>query len=393
MEENQGFIDQNKFIAPNIPGTGAPAAFQQNTSEINIDHLNAMINNPNEHADVVANAKALKERLFPDVNIDTNEEEVMEEPKPKSKPRKKKKTTKKAVKKVVENLPTVGKIKTSRNVDGAEFDDFLNHLSSELYTDEVTLLDGETVVQLKSMTVEEYKFLTKQLELFESRNSMLDKSLDSYEYDVQQLEFALTSSLDVILKRCITNQYPVENLTLYDWVYLLVYLRLISRGEEAKFKITSRTKDKSTPKVSYIDINISEMLDWIKDRREQFMKNPMSYINVDDTLGLYLMIPTRGDMIYIQNYCKSDPEASANILTLAMCVKAYVRDGVANIMSADQRVKLLSCLSYDHLQEITSAYKENSEVFFEVVNDYVRTYNKDAEGFNLSDFILFFYDF
>jgi len=380
MKENQGFIDENMFFAKNIPGQGMPTAMNSSTGQLTPEQLDSIINNTNEHPEVRKQAVSMKANLFPEPEI------VVEAPKPKV-------TKKKKVTKVVKKeTPNINNIIEQKQINDIEFGQFLQTFSTDIYADEIRLISNEdNVVNLRSLTVEEYKFLSKQLELFESRNSILDKTAPDYLYHVRMLEFSLTNALDVVLRKCITNDYPIENLTIYDWIYLLVYMRLISRGEEASFKITSGDGENTTKE--YIDINISEMLDSIRKRRKEFIMNPMEYVEIEDGLGLYLMIPTRGDVLFTQDEQTRNPEASANFISLAMCVKAYVKDGVANIMSPHQRVQLLNSLSYEHLQKITEAYKKNSDSFFNVINEFIRMENPSAEGFTISDFILFFYDF
>jgi hypothetical protein len=408
---NQGFIDDNMFFGK-VPGTGQPAAMNQTNREIDPAYLDAMINNPNEHPEIRKNAMEMKKRLFPDmVDIPKQENEPVQEtppePKPESKPKKKvSKKKKSAAKKVQKEDPPSNPITETKQVNAVEFGQFLSNFSSQVYSDEVHLLSSdEHVIQLKSMTVEEYKYLSKQLEIFEGRSRDLDKDDEDYLHKAQELEFALTNALDVVLRRCIVNNFPIENLTIYDWVYLLVYTRLMSRGEEANFKVTiedpepkpkkkvSKKKKGDEKKVEYIDINLSELLDHLRANRNLFIQNPIGYVDVDENVGLYLMMPTRGDMLYVQQECLRNPNASLSILSIAMCVKAYVQDGVANIMSPDQRIQLVNSLSYDHLRQISKAYDENQKAFFGTINEWVKTYNESAGGFEISDFILFFYDF
>lgn len=393
--DNKGFIDDKMFFGK-IPGTGQPAAMNQTTREINPAYLDSMINNPNEHPEVRKNAFEMKRRLFPElvevpveVEEDVPEVEEKPKPKPKKKSKSKKKTVKKDPPKKVENPIT-----ESKHIPPVEFAQFLQQFSSEIYSDEVHLLSSsEHVVQLRSMTVEEYKYLSKQLEVFDSRIEDLDKSDVEYRQQVKDLEFSLTNALDVVLRRCIVNDFAVENLSVYDWIYLLVYIRLLSRGEEANFRITVKDMKTKESKTEYIDINLSELLDCIKNNSETFSQNPIDCIDVGEGVSLYLMTPTRGDMLYVQQQCLRNPEASMSIMSIAMCVKAFVKDGVANIMSPDQRVQLVNSLSYDHLREITEAYEENRRGFFDVINGWIREHNEGAEDFEVSDFILFFYDF
>jgi len=397
MEDNKGFIDENMFLknipcqgmpGPGLPGQGQPAAFVSNNNNLTLEHLNSIINNSNEHPQIRKSAEETKMKLFGksenestqiSKEIVKNIEENIIEDKPISKP--------------IENVPimkksTNKKIEKTQHIDDQSFNNFIQNFSAEIYSDEVALLSYDNhITQLRSMTVEEYKFLSKQLEIFESRNEILDKNAIDYTYQSRLLEFSLTNALDVILKRCITNNYEIENLTIHDWVYLLVYLRLLSRGEEAKFKINV---DKT---LSYIDINISDMLDEIKSHKDEFCKNPMDYLSIDDDLDIYLMVPTRGDILYIQEECSKDPDASFKMLSLAMCIKAFVKDGVANVMTPSQRIQFFNSLSYDQLRNIKKSYEKNNKAFFNIINMFIHKYNANAQGLNISDFILFFYDF
>ncbi len=407
MSNQQDFIDKT-ILAGNTPGSGQPAAIQSGISgmnEISVEYLNAMINNPKEHPQLREQAQAMKAKLFPESipNDDaTNLKTVIETPKPvkevkvKKKPKIKTKKSKPREKKP-QLIPISTESSTPQDIPSQmaspeDFASVMQNFKQDLYSDSVYVPSmPEQGIKLKSLTVEEYKFLTKQLEMFESNVSILNDDVDIMDRKrkIHIAQLSLNSALDVLLKRCVSNDFNVDVLTIYDWVFLLLQLRLVSRGEEGKFKLTS--KDNTS---QYIEFNISDLLEYVFDHKEEYTQNIIDYVEIPNKdISLCLMPINRGEYAYIQKRYINDPEASISTMSAALSCKAYVKDGKANVMSLEQRIELVNTLSYDTINEVLDKYDQNNERFFALINEFIKDCNEDAEDIDISDFILFFYDF
>lgn len=392
----QEFIDQNIFNGPsgiNIPDAGQPNAMNTGNAVATPEYLDAIINNPNENPSIRENASITKQRLFPELTTKAVPIVIDDTPSEELHP-----VLDQATINPVSKKQMTDQLKT-KHVTPEDFDSFLNQFTSRIYTDEVKLLSSEeNIVQLRSMTVEEYKFLTKQYEISIDKKINIKVDDPNYTALVNDIEFSIVNGIDTVLRNCITSNHSVEDLIIYDWIYLLLYTRLMSRGEESRFKIdkvvdTIVDGKKTTKEVSeYIDVNLDELLKRMYERRNEFIKNPVKIIDIGNGISLYIMTPTRSDMIYVQQMCLRNPETSYDIAQAAVSVKAYIKDGVANIMTPDQRVKIMDTLLYDDLNEILSVCKENQNAFFDIINEFIRETNGGAKGLVISDFILFFYD-
>jgi len=401
MEIDQSFIDSNiQFGA--APGSGMPAAFNQNNATVTPEYLDQIIQNEAEHPEIRANAQKTKKQLFPHLCVPAEVvEEVIEQPQPAAVVTPPKKQPKKVAKKKV---PTVAPVNIeiaeppqdipSKQITKNEFSSFLKDFKTDLYTDAIEIPSNpEVLVKLKAMTVEEYKFLTKQLDMFENKIQSIQNEEDTLDQKrrIQLAEIGLNSALDVLLTRCIANQVKVEMLTIYDWVYLLLYLRLVSRGEECKFKIR-KGKGKDVTE-EYIEFDLSELLDYLIANRERYCSNIIANVPVNEAVSLCVMPITRGDYAYMQKEFAKDANSTLSILAGALSCKAFIRGGVANIMSLPQRVELANNLHYDVINEVMDSYDNNNARFFEVINEFIKSKNEHAEEIDISDFILFFYDF
>jgi len=404
MDINESFIDQNMSFGK-APGSGMPDSvnsFSQGQSTVTPAYLDQLINNESEHPEIRANAAKMKKQLFPHLFVEEEEDIVEEQPVVVKKP---KVVKKKVVKKITPSPKINIEIEEpeqdipSKQITKNEFSDFLKEFKTELYTDSIELpSDPENLVKLKAMTVEEYKFLTKQLEIFESKVQSiqsLDDNLDKKKR-IQLAEITLNIALDVLLSRCIVSKINVESLTIYDWVYLLLYLRLVSRGEDCKFKIRKTDADEDGNEVvtdDYIEFDLSELLDYLISNRNRYSKKIIKTIDINDAISLCVMPITRGDYAFMQKEYSKDTNSTLSILGGAVSCKAFIKNSVAHIMSLPQRIELTNTLHYDVIQEVMDCYDYNNDRFFEVINEFIKSKNANAEEVEISDFILFFYDF
>lgn len=385
--------DAVKFSAPN---TGLPSGLGQTpTQQLDSDQLDAMINNPNEHPEIRKQAMEMKmkyfsekqERVVDEIEKPEPEEIVVEEkPKKKSKtrkPRQKKKPTK--LKEVQsESNFDFSKMKTSL-VDNSSFSKLINNVSGELYVQEVSLLSHpEISLKLRSMTVAEYKFLATQMEMFYS--SLDDKKASSSN------KRSLSESLDVILSRCITDPINVDDLSLFDWFYLLMYLRCISRGETSSFVTRRKKADKEKENKETIEVNLYELLDFLNDNKESFVRVPVHTEELNDVV-LVLMPLTRGDVKFAERYTNvDDNEMGSGLANVAMSINGFVEDGEYKILEREQRIQLFNNLNYDVMSNLIRGYKAVDVLFNETINQYFEETHPEHEALRVSDFILSFYD-
>jgi len=390
-----------------VPSAGMPSGMNQNVGQLTPELLDKIIHNPNEHPEIRAGAKATKEKLFgyreeePEVEELAVPKKIIPEERglqPATNPPKmpKVKPAKKSIPKV-EKTPIVKQTPSvvppslqSINASDKSVMDFIGGMKKSLYNDEVELLTESTKIQLRSMSVEEYKFMTKHLEMFESDMKRIEETTDDSRLK-EHRELVLTNALDVSLQRCITNNYPVEELTLFDWLYLLLMLRCVSRPSDSTFIVTYGQGKEAVKK--RVTLDAMKLIERIREGKDRFIKNPLGYVELEDGTGLYLMIPTRGDMKYIESEMLRDPEATASILTSACTVKAFVQDDKAHMMNPEQRIKLFNTLEYDTVRDIRKAYGESYSSFFDVVNEFFEEAFGEIEAIEFSDFILYLYDF
>lgn len=399
---------------PRMPTGSTPSAMNQSIQQLTPELLDQIINNSAEHPEVRANAKATKDRLFGEAQKELAVPKIVPKPikddkglqpsenpppipkiKPSKKSTKKKTTVKKTPKIEKKPVPKIKKpitppILESINASDESVMDFIGGMQKSLYTEEVELLTEPTKIQLKSMSVEEYKFMTKQLEMFKGDMDKLEESGAEARLK-EHRELVLTNALDTLLQRCIVNDYSVEELTMFDWLYLLLVLRCVSRPSDSTFIVTEGSGKKKVER--RVSLDIMELLEKLKEDSEKFVKNPLGYIELENDNGLYLMIPTRGDMGFIEKEMMKDSESSLSILTIACSVKAFVSNGKAHIMSPEQRIQLFNKLEYEVVGEIRKAYNESYQNFFSVINEYMVGVFGDIEAIEMSDFILYFYDF
>jgi len=390
------FLDDNLAPIgdmPVEPTAGMPSGMSNGIKELTPEMLDAIINDESQHPELRRGAKQTKERLFPQLcqprkvvkpKAIQTVEEVVEPPKPKT-PKKKAPNKKKPRVKIVqdepvEETPTLEAKPTSNEI----FDSLVSSIQKDLYQEEIALLsDPSITVRLKSMSLEEYKFLTKQLEIFERD---IENIIDAREIELR--EISLTNTLDTILQRCITNEVNVLDITVYDWIYLLLALRCISRPSESYFSVKQGKEKKR------VKIDVIEILNRLRTRREEFCESPLGTVDISDDTYALIMPPTRGDMHFISKAIQGDPNASSAFLLLSCIVKAFVKDGKAYLMTPEQRDTLVStCIDYDSVKEVGRIHKTNEQKFYNIINEYFQEEFGEVEAIEVSDFILFCYDF
>lgn len=416
------FLDEdiNQPQMLNEPLSGMPQGFSQSVRELTPESLDAIINDENQHPELRRNAKVTKDRLFPSEpkkvakpkKLKTVDEvpakEVEVEPVPTRTPKQKKpEKIGTYTPPTNELLPTPPKKKTIKKkllskpkpeprIEQSElepvlpteeqFTSFLGGMQKELYQESIPLLsDPSIIVQLRSMSVEEYKFMTKHLEVFENT---LEQKLDPHEEDCKEL--ALTNALDTVLQRCIVNQLPVGELTNYDWIYLLLALRCVSRPTDSYFRV----REKGDQQGKRIKIDILEILERLKQNSEKFCSIPTEEIEIEGRGTLLVMPLTRNDMNYITEVMYADKTTSKTILEYGMSLKAFVQGDKAYMMNPEQRLQLFSTLDYETLKKVRKANITCADSFYKVINDYFNeVMESEVEEVVISDFILFFYDF
>jgi hypothetical protein len=394
-DKNINLDDTMSFTAPE---SGIPTAMNNATKNLTPEYLDAMINNPEEHPEIRAQAKRTKDAYFGgeeeesivEEPIESAIEEVIEE-QPieevkvvrKKKSKKKKSRTPKKIKDTLSpSIKDVGidfnKIKTNM-VNGKDFSKFINAVTGELYTQKISLLSDDTVeLGLKSMTVGEYKFLAKSLELF----------FASYPDITPSAEKNLTYALDTILSRCIIGDFDIYDLSIYDWIYVLIYLRGVSRGNTCRFNMSVKDDPKKTEQV---DIDLYDLLDHLEENKSNFVKVPI-HIEDLDNMQLVMFTLTRGDVKFAEEYCFANKDASLPLINLAMSIKGIISDDKMNVLSPEQRIDFFSHLNYDVMQSLSSAYSMSDAAFKQTINNYFDEYYTGYEALKVSDFILSFYD-
>jgi len=381
---DNGFIDEDLPKEDiRMPGNSLPQAVQNtNVRELTPEKLNSIINDPTEHPEVRAGARRLKEKLsLPE----ENREEVKVETIIKKKQMKKLDKVQSPKEKISKPLFSESKVSSQY-----EFGELIENLQNELYTDEFTLVSGEDSIKMRSMKTEEYKFLAKQMEMFEmSKEENLTSS------QIRQKEKILYNGLDTVLQRCIVNGYDVSDMNEFDWIYCLLYLRCISRDSTSLFNVKNTTIEngKEVSITKTVEVKIDELLKFLCDKKNLFIVDPMGIVNLTDDISLYLTLPTRGDICYINQRLTSDNESNYRSLVLAMCIKAFVKDGVANVLNQDQKVMLFDQIEYNTMKEIGRLYNSCYDSFFKVVNQFFHEECGECEALDVSDFIVLFYDF
>jgi hypothetical protein len=267
------------------------------------------------------------------------------------------------------------------NVD--PFSGLMNAISKELYSESVRLLSKpEVLVNLRALTVEEYKFLTKQLETFLSETKKETKK-----EVIEQKELSLSCAIDVVLKKCITNEVSVETMTMYDWIYLLLYLRCVSRPKDTTFIVRNKEEQKN------VSIDIYEMLKYMEANKDRFTEEVYGEVPLKDGYSLLQMQLSRFDYRYVQQNRMMYEDTPINLLLDLMSLKAFKQNENIFLMSPEQRMEIYKRLDYDQLCEVRSNFDSNNNKFLDVVNEYIRSVDEGAEALVVSDFTICFLDF
>lgn len=385
------------------PQANVPSGFSSSTKEITPEMLDNMINDENQHPEIRSQAKKAKEKLLSKKKSlkkkkeeSPKKKEKVSKPKEKEKPKEKKQSSEK-MSILNPNKPlmqyketeTPKEIVFSSDNSDQKFSNLLGSIQSELYQEEISLIsDDSTTVNLRSMTVEEYKFVNQQLELFEDD---IKKLSNVREKQIRELSFI--NSLDTVLQRCIVNQINVSDLIIYDWLFLLLALRCISRPSETNMTLTYKKDGKIETKTTEIDV--PDFLNYLKENSESFSNKIIGTEKIADDYSLFIMPLIRGDMHFIEQNMKQDPNSEKSFLEIAMATKAFMQDDqTAYVMTPDKRLNLFSSIgNYDIIRNIQDKYYQNLNNFFSVVNHYFREKFGNTEAIDISDFILFFLTF
>lgn len=325
-------------------------------------------------------------------------ESVAKEEKPVEKPKKKKEEKKKVKPEVkVETSKKIDlgvNIKTQESMDSNMFDTMLsayNKKSSEFFDTDISLpCKPSQIIRLRSMRVDEYKYLARVLETFESFVQNIDEDSEDAVRGLESRENALNQALDVVLERCMITDYPIQNLTMWDWLYSLLCLRMVSRGNKSNMSFRCKDIDCN----SWVKIEINSVLENIEKFSNEADIDPITYVDLEEDKKLYISIPTRGDIDFVSRLFEEDEDASMKILTIAMSIKAVIIDDTAYVLDPIQRLRLFQAIGdYDKIQEINKIYNNVNNSFFESACKLKCEKCGKESGVNLGDFIWSMYDF
>ena len=357
--------------------------FNQQTQTLTLEQIDAMINNPNEHPHIRTQMIELKAKLYPE---SVEVEEIPDKPKTTKKTAKKE--TKKPAKKVddmVEKKVETKEVDVTnleyRKVDPSIFSNMIQNKKMGLYNKEISLLSDGTVIHLRSMTVQEYKTLSKRYSIFENA---INKGMDDKDIAIEEME--LINTLDVILSNCITDEYSVHNMLVYDWIYALLWLRTISKGTEPRFII----RCPNTECGATIKRDIGSIIDDMEKNKDKFVKNPIGMVDFDD-MRVMVSPLIRFDYNEITNKIRSG-QSTYYDAELEMSVKAYVKDGQAFVLDPPQRSELYNILDLDALKKTEELYMNHKRDIFSSLGIFkCKECGKEVRS-SVADFILFCYD-
>lgn len=344
-----------------------PKAVQQNNSsqkELSVEMLDAMINNPSEHPEVKKNAILMKEKLYGHL-IEPKQDATAISDKPPAQPMNQNfNNYQQPVNNFVPNQqfnqqsqPVASRVASTMDVNA-----LLGALKGNLYTTEVTLLSNERiVVKLRAMTVQEYKFLSKQLEIFESSIQAIEKNDPEARWKFDVSELNLSNSLKTVLGNCITDvNQPLDlgQLTFFDWVYLLLVLRQISRGSSTIWEITCTNKKCKKKSTIQID-KIIERMQSIDKRLYQDTFKEITYKDIK--LGLSTI--TKQDIDFMEQYILHNKDQNMDTMTVACSVKYYEMNGVRHILEPDQRFLVFNSFSKELMEDVATSVSEHMKKF------------------------------
>lgn len=394
-----------------------PVQVQQTSAQLTPDYLDSIINNTNEHPQVRKQASEMKKNLFSKqveqeaepkkiinkpitVQRELSEEDFLSEVPTNTvsipaltEVRESEKEVK-AIPIITPTIKPAPKVNPSleiRGVENQEFDSFLSEFRNNLFNDEFSTLSNPSIkLQLRSMTVSEYKFLTKQFEVYQRSLENLDKNNPEISREIDLRESILTNAIDNVLQRCITNNVRVYDLTIFDWIYAMIALRAISRGTERNLRITCSNKKCNQE----IRLGILEVMKALENNREKFIVNPINIIPINESISVYLGIPTRGDLVEAQKIFMGDKETSLSFVSSSMYIRAYIQNQTtANLLTPIQRFNFIDVLQYDIIKKIKDSVNANLNSFYSCFGEIKCEACGKITEVDVSDFILFFYDF
>jgi hypothetical protein len=372
MKEREIKIPQTPIQHPRI---------SQDISQLTPEYLDSIINNPNEHEMVRKNALDMKDKLFPVTKRDLSENDFIVDKELKIEPK---------VTPIVEARKNSSEEFHITPMEPSRFDVFLSEIKNNLFNDEFLLLSSpSTKIQLRSLTVEEYKFLTKQFEIYQNSFKETDKNDPNYIREIDLRESILTNAIDNVLQRCVTNGISIYDLTFFDWVFAILALRSVSRGTEENLKVICTKKDCKNE----IQLGVMNVLKNIQSLKDTFIVNPLKIIPINEKYSIYLGIPTRGELVEAQKLLLEDPDSSLNLLNSVMYIKALVENKDVLLLNPYQRLKLMNTLNFNVIQEINKTIDENKKKFYSCFGEIKCEKCGKITEIDISDFILFFYDF
>jgi hypothetical protein len=375
-------VNQNQQIPQQIPD---PQPIYTGGKQVTEEMLDAMINNPNEHEQVKAQARELKEKLYGNKGLELPQMESTQQPQTQVQPQFQTQIQPEPPAPQPNLvLPPEQGIRQASNED---ISNLLGSLKSNLYTSEVNLLsDPSSSVQLRAMTVQEYKFLSKQLEIFENTVRGMNKEDDNVKWKFDLCEMRLTNSLDTVLKNCVSNIKDTSTLSFFDWVYLLMVLKQISRGSTTSWEVKCSNKDckKNLP------VQTNDIIQSMQSLNQDIYKMPFGTVEFNG-IKLLLSVINRGDMEYMEKFIAKNKDYNLDTCTIACSIKEYESNGVKSKMNCSQRFQVFDSLNIGVMEEIVHKTKDHMKAFTETLG--MVTCDKCGEEvkINVSDFFLSFF--
>lgn len=410
-------MSEKEIRIPQTPIMIQQPQFQQTNAQLTPEYLDAIINNPNEHSQVRKQALEMKNHLFrtpapkaapvapkappaPTVNI--TEQDFMIDPPTiinQNKPQSIQEPinmpiVQEVIKKQEPPIPlTQSVVKQQleiKTTDDRELESLINNFRNNLFNDEFILPTAtDAKIQLRSMTVNEYKFLAKQFEIYQKSLTSLDQNNPEISREIDLRETILTNAIDIVLQRCITNNIKVYDLTFYDWVFSILALKAVSRGTDENLRVSCQNKDCRNE----IKIGVSNVIKNIVNNKAVFLANPIAIVPLDNSISLYLSVPLRGDFFEAQKIFLNDKDSNLSFINNAMYIRAYIKDNVAHLLTPEQRFSMFNVLQYDSIKEIQKAINNNLTSFYGCFGNITCDKCGKITELDISDFILFFYDF
>lgn len=385
-----------------IPNQGQPTAMQ-NENTLTLEQMNKLINNPKEHPQIRSQMEALRNELYPDYIEETQivepkrtvEDDIEEVKKTTKKKRQTKKTDKKNNIGEINKLSNINEkreekveiqIKKYKALDSINFENIINERLTGIPSKEIFLLSDDTPIHIRSMTVKEYKILAKRYSIF---IDALD-NLSPLELELEELE--LNNTLDSIIQNCVLeSDFNVMNLTIYDWIYVLLWIRLISKGVDVNFGIYCKNEDCRDKGMFIIKREINEIINYLEENKSKFVKEHLSVINFDG-INLTVNPLNRGDYRFIEIYKKKEPEISTNDLEYALSLKSIIQGDEAGVLNHEQRIQLFNILDYNSYIKISNEYIDYKRDLFKSFGEFKCDQCGEEYTLRFSDFIRFFYD-